>query len=275
MSPSTVCGMLRPASTSSTYCRVDGSVCSTPRAPTLETICVWKPDSIHASARTRCLSTPSRSDPLVELLAHRDVRRDEARRRHRQPQLLADQDRLRRVDLVRPRERRDGRAVRLRDRGQRVTHPHDAHDRRDDHDLVHRHRHPVAPHDRGQRTRPHHRVDAQVHQLLVAAQRGGRLLAHVAVERARVDPAPREQELQHRHVPAEVAPLQEPRAEERLAERPEREARAPVGRPDRQVMRALERVHRRRRARARRSRRSARDTARARAGRPAGRRPAG
>ena len=112
------------------------------------------------------------------------------------------------------------------------------------------HRHAVAPHDRRQRPRADDRIDVQMHLRLVAAQRRRRLLPHVAVERARVHPSPREQELQHRHVPAEVAAPQNPRAEERLAERAEREARAGVRRADRQPVRALERVHRGRRARA-------------------------
>ena len=110
------------------------------------------------------------------------------------------------------------------------------------------HRHAVVLDDRRQRARADDRIDAQMHLRLVAAQRRRRLLPHVAVERAGVHAAPREQELQHRHVPAEVAAAQDPRAEERLAERAERKARAGVGRPDRQPVRTLERMHRRRRA---------------------------
>jgi len=48
-----------------------------------------------------------------------------------------------------------------------------------------------------------------MHQTLVALQRRGRLGAEVAVESAVVDAAPRQQELQHGHVEAEVAALQD------------------------------------------------------------------
>ena len=45
-------GTLWPISTDWTYERVLGNTCSTPRAPDEETSPGWKPDSIHASART-------------------------------------------------------------------------------------------------------------------------------------------------------------------------------------------------------------------------------
>ena len=87
-----------------------------------------------------------------------------------------------------------------------------------------------------------------MHEPLVALQRRRGLGAEVAVERAVVDAAARQQELQHGHVEPEVAPLQDARAEQRPAERAEGDARARVGGADRKVVRALECVDRRRRA---------------------------
>ena len=52
MFPEVDLGTLWPISTDWTYERVLGSTCSTPRAPAEETSPGWKPDSIHASART-------------------------------------------------------------------------------------------------------------------------------------------------------------------------------------------------------------------------------
>ena len=77
-----------------------------------------------------------------------------------------------------------------------------------------------------------------------SAPRG--LLAQVAVERAGVDATPREQELQHRDVPAEVAALQDARAEQRLAERARARVVCACRRADRQPVCPLEPVHRRR-----------------------------
>ena len=210
---------------------------------------VWKP-GLHPRERThevRVDAEPRR--PRIELRPHVRTGRDETARRNRHAQALAEHDRLRRIDPVRARERSDRRAVALRDRRERVADLHDVHDGRDDH-AMNAHRHTVAPHDRRQRPRTDDRVDVEVHLRLVAAQRGRRLLPHVAVQCARVHPTPREEELQHRDVPAEVAAPQDPRTEERLTERPERKTCAGVRRTDRQPVRTLERMHRRRRARA-------------------------
>ena len=236
---------------------------------------VWNPDSIHASARTRCGSTPSRADH--ESSFARTSARDGTRpavatgTRSRWPRMIGF----------------DGSILLARASAAIVvpwlfaiavsvspTRTTCTTRRRDDH-AVHAHRNAVAPHDRRQRARTDDRVDVQMHQRLVAAQRRRRLLPHVAVERARVHAAPREQELQHRDVPAEVAAAQDPRAEERLAERAEREPRARVRRPDRQPVRRAGTHAPPPRCAGRRCRRSAPDRGRARAGRPATRRSAG
>ena len=141
--------------------------------------------------------------------------------------------------------------MRTRDRRQRVTRVDDVRDRRCAWRARHAcpDRHAIVPDDRAQRSRSDDRIGAEMHHALVALERRAGLLAHVAVERAVVDAAAHEQELEHRDVPAEVALPERARPEERPAERPERGARVDVGGADSQVMAALEGVYRSRRSR--------------------------
>ena len=145
--------------------RVAGSVCSTPRAPASRRR-VWKPDSIHASARTRC---------VIDAEPRRPVRRASRARRPRaaslerprvatrtggDAQLLADHDRLRRIDAC-SRERarrpscRSARAI-------AVSESPDAHDvaptTATTADALRAHGHAVALDDRRERARADDRV---------------------------------------------------------------------------------------------------------------------
>src|SRR6266702_6235385 len=74
---------------------------------------------------------------------------------------------------------------------------------------------------------------------LVATQRGSRLRAEIAVERAVVDAVPRQQELQHRDVESEHPGTHDAVAEQRATERPERGARPIVGESRYRQVRAL------------------------------------
>jgi hypothetical protein len=122
------------------------------------------------------------------------------------------------------------------------------HDRCSDGDRVHPHRHAVTVDDRRQRSRADDGIDVEMHQPLVAAERGRGLLPHVAVERTGVDAPPRQEELEHRDVPAEVASTQNTRPEKRRAERAQSATGLHIGGAERQAVLALERLHRRRRA---------------------------
>ena len=84
-----------------------------------------------------------------------------------------------------------------------------------------------------------------MHLPLVVAERHGRRAAEVAVERPAVETVPGQQELEHRHVEAEVPGPHDPVAEERAPERAERGPRAVVeDSGDRQMRAALRLTHR-------------------------------
>src|SRR5258708_20082821 len=68
MFPDVDLGTLTPISTDWTYERVLGRTCSTPRAPAEETSPCWKPDSIHASARTSAGSSRYAIAQLVSIV---------------------------------------------------------------------------------------------------------------------------------------------------------------------------------------------------------------
>ncbi len=209
MSPSTVIGIFRCASTVSTYARVVGSVCRTPRAPADDTILVWNPDSIHASARTRCGSTPRRADHASSFASTSVLARRERSCGRRELQLLPDHDRLRGIDAVQGRDRRDRRPRPLRDRGQRVAGPHDVRDvGPGDDDRMRTHRDAVAPDERRRASAARGPSRREMHRPLVPPQRGRGLGAEVAVERAGVHAVARQQELENGDVEAEVAAAQ-------------------------------------------------------------------
>ena len=110
--------------------------------------------------------------PAVERVAHRS----RVRRRHRRgrrdalrrgdAQLDADQERLRRIELVELRDLAERRPVLARDRRQRVARPHDvARQQRRGLHLLHRHAR-LQP-ERRERRRPGNAVGMQVHRALV------------------------------------------------------------------------------------------------------------
>ena len=91
--------------------------------------------------------------------------------------------------------------------------------------------HPCREHEGSARARADDRVGEQPVASLVPAQRDRGTRAEVAVERALVETAAREQVLQHCDVEAEVAGPQDALAEQRPPERPERSARLRIRDP--------------------------------------------
>jgi hypothetical protein len=99
--------------------------------------------------------------------------------------------------------------------------------------------------DRRECARAHYCIARQVQLPLVAAESRRGLLPEVAVEGAGVHAAPRQEELEHRDIPAEVAWAQRPSAEEGPAEWAERRAQTRICRPVPEPVAGLERLDRR------------------------------
>jgi hypothetical protein len=114
---------------------------------------------------------------------------------------------------------RNARSEAAGDQGQVVPGPDDV--AATDLHRVRRERNPALDPERGERARADDPVRGELLVALVPPERLRSLRAEVSVERAVVEAAAREQELEHRDVPAEPAGDERPRAEERVAERAE------------------------------------------------------
>jgi hypothetical protein len=161
-----------------------------------------------------------------------------------------DQKEVARVEMIPPCELRDRGVVVARDRRERLARPdHVDPGRRampvvmglvvgDEGVVGERDRLPLD--ERRERVRPDDAVAAKVEALLHEAHAVQRRAVVVRVDR-NADPLAHEQELEHRHVPAERAVVKCARAEERAAERPHRGSRARVREArDREALNLLE-----------------------------------
>ena len=172
--------------------------------------------------------------PVVERAAHRArVRRGDGgcralRGRRRDSKLDADQQRLRRIELVHLRDLRQRRLVLSRDRREGVAGLDGVAAQRKRERRPHRHSR-LQP-ERRERRGAGDTVRFQVHHALVAAHSRNRGLVHVRVHRHR-HAALVQEELQHGDVPPELAAGERSRSEERCTERAELTARPEVGDP--------------------------------------------